>query len=181
MSLNNIVDKLHEKYRKYKSDFNYNTSLVFSEIAGLAGSLGAVHICNLLGVNKYASTVGAAIASNYVAAVAGFSAMWYALNRKEYKGRFGKFLKETGEIIAKSLLPAAAGYMVYSPIAAGLVYSGLDPIDATLCSSILSYAVFFAGSNIANKRIIGKYRRDVGAIADNKGNNNDNNPNKISG
>lgn len=155
MSLTDIVKKL---YSKYKSDVKYNTSLILSEIAAPFGAAGIAYMGDTINLNHYVSSIGGGITGNYVSAVATFVAAWYFLNKKVYKNNIGKFAKEMSEIILKNLPPAAVSYIVYSPIAAGFTYLGSEPEKSAFYASILSSAIFIAGSNIINQRIISKYR-----------------------
>ena len=139
--------------RKYKSNIKYNTSLVLSEIVAPFGSFAGAYLFDVNNFNRYFSSGAGGLIGNYVSAVITFGTAWYLLSRERYSQTM-KFFKEWGEITVKNLIPAGISYLIYSPIAVGLTYKGIEPAEAAFYASILSAAIFIAGSNIINQRII---------------------------
>ena len=140
--------------RKYKSNIKYNTSLVLSEIVAPFGSFAGAYLFDVNNFNRYFSSGAGGLIGNYVSAVITFGTAWYLLNWNVYSNNSTKFFKEFGEMTAKNLVPAGISYLVYSPIAAAFTYKSFEPAEAAFYASILSAAIFIAGSNIINQRII---------------------------
>ena len=155
MSLNAFVQKLSQKY---KSNINYNSSLVLSEIFAPFGSAAGAYAFTRLNLNNYLSSSIGGVAGNYISAVAVFGTAWYLFNRKWYSGNARKFFKDFGEMTAKNLVPAALSYLLFTPISLWLAYETFKPDEAAFYASILSALIFIGGSNIANQRIIKSYR-----------------------
>jgi hypothetical protein len=153
MSITDLVKNLYDKYR---SDIKFNTSLILSEIAAPIGSAALAYFCDYINFGDYTSSIAGGITGHYLSAVATFSASWYLLNKNRYSSKFKEYVKDCTEITIKNLPPAIISYIIYAPIAGLITYLDAKPAVSAFFASVSSAAIFMAGSNVVNQRIIRK-------------------------
>lgn len=151
-------DNLESKVKKFGDlkdrSYNYINAEIFGETASAIGSyLGAQIGENFFsGSSRFFNVLSGGIAGDYLFNTIFAGGYFYSKYKDEYKGLDGKarLAKDLFNFHIRSLPATALSYVAYAPITAVGLSFGLAAGPAAAAASILSSALYVAGSYLSN-------------------------------
>jgi Na+/melibiose symporter-like transporter len=140
-------------FRRYRDAILFNRNLIISGAAGFLASAYASHLFSLFSDSDLANSA-VALATEYAVYLPLFALLFYLDNRHRYvdpqTGR--KNHEQIRQDVKKLFAAFSVSEVVFSIVRVlsqyGLLQASLEPYEASMISSVVSWTVFFVSINL---------------------------------